>query len=34
MNPNDAMVVVLKDILLRLLGFRFIYIVYISWCYV
>ena len=30
MNPNDAMVVVLKDILLCLLGFRFIYIVYIS----
>ena len=29
-NPNDAMVVVLKDILLCLLGFRFIYIVYIS----
>ena len=24
MNPNDAMVVVLKDILLCLLGFRFI----------
>ena len=30
MNANDAMVVVLKDILLCLLGFRFIYIVYIS----
>ena len=30
MNPNDAMVVVLKDILLFLLGFRFTYIVYIS----
>ena len=30
MDPNDAMVVVLKDILLCLLGFRFIYIVYIS----
>ena len=30
MNFNDAMVVVLKDILLCLLGFRFIYIVYIS----
>ena len=30
MNPNEAMVVVLKDILLCLLGFRFIYIVYIS----
>ena len=30
MNPNDAMVVVLKDILLCLLCFRFIYIVYIS----
>ena len=27
MNPSDAMVVVLKDILLCLLGFRFIYIV-------
>ena len=27
MNPNDVMVVVLKDILLCLLGFRFIYIV-------
>ena len=34
MNPNDAMVVVLKDILLCLLGFRFIYIVYISWYYI
>ena len=30
MNSSDAMVVVLKDILLCLLGFRFIYIVYIS----
>ena len=30
MNPNDAMIVVLKDILLCLLGFRFMYIVYIS----
>ena len=30
MNPNDATVVVLKDILLCLLGFRFIYINYIS----
>ena len=30
MNPNDVMVVVLKDILLCFLGFRFIYIVYIS----
>ena len=30
MNPNDAMVVVLKDILLCFLGSRFIYIVYIS----
>ena len=29
MNPNDAMVVVLKDIILCLLGFRFICIVYI-----
>ena len=27
MNHNDVMVVVLKDILLCLLGFRFIYIV-------
>ena len=34
MNPNDAMVVVLKDILLCLLGFRFMYIVYISWYYI
>ena len=34
MNPNDAMVVVLKDILLCFLGFRFIYIVYISWYYI
>ena len=30
MKPNDVMVVVLKDILLYLLGFRFIYIVSIS----
>ena len=30
MNPKDAMVVVLKDTILCLLGFRFIYIVYIS----
>ena len=30
MNPNDAMVVVLKDNLLCLLSFRFIYIVDIS----
>ena len=30
MNPIDAMVVVLKDIILSLLGFMFIYIVYIS----
>ena len=30
MNPNEVMVVVLKDILLCLLGFRFIYIVHIS----
>ena len=29
MNPNDVMVVVLKDIMLCLLGFRFMYIVYI-----
>ena len=34
MNPNDAMVVVLKDILSGLLGCRFIYIVYISWYYI
>ena len=34
MNPNDAMVVVLKDILLCWLGFRFIYIVWISWYYI
>ena len=32
MNPNDSMVVVLKNILLCLLGVRFIYIVYISRC--
>ena len=31
MNPKDAMVIVLKDILLCLLGLIFIYIVYISW---
>ena len=30
MNPNDALVVMLKDILLCLFGFRFIYIVDIS----
>ena len=30
MNPNDVMVVGLKDVLLRLLGFWFMYIVYIS----
>ena len=30
MKPNDVMVVVLKDIFLYLLGFRFIYIVSIS----
>ena len=30
MNPNDAMVIVLKNIILCLLGFRFIYIAYIS----
>ena len=30
MNPNDAIVVVLKDILLCLVGFRFMYIGYIS----
>ena len=30
MNPNDIMVDVLKDVLLCWLGFRFIYIVYIS----
>ena len=34
MNLNDVMVVVLKDIILCLLGFRFIYIVYISWYYI
>ena len=34
MNPNDVMIVVLKDILLCLLGFRFIYIVYISSYYI
>ena len=33
MNPNYVMVVVLKDIFLCWLGFRFIYIVYISWYY-
>ena len=31
MNPNDALVVMLKDILLCLLGFRFIYIVDIKY---
>ena len=30
MKPNDAMVVVSKDILLCLLDFKFVYIVYIS----
>ena len=30
MNPNDAIVIVLKDIVLCLLGFRFIYAVYSS----
>ena len=30
MNPNDVMLGVLKDILLCVLGFRLIYIVYIS----
>ena len=34
MNPNDAMVAVLKDILLCCLGFMLIYIVYISWYYI
>ena len=34
MNPNDAMVIVLKNIILCLLGFRFIYIAYISWYYI
>ena len=34
MNPNDAMVVVLKDIILCLVGFKFIYKVYISWYYI
>ena len=34
MNPSDGMVVVLIDILLCLLGFRFIYILYISWYYI
>ena len=34
MNPNDAMVVVLKDIILCWVGFTFIYIVYISWYYI
>ena len=33
-NPNDVMVVVLKEILLCWLGVRFIYIVYISWYYI
>ena len=30
MNPNDSMVVVLKNIFLSLLDVRFIYIVYVS----
>ena len=30
MKPNDVMVVVLKDIILCFLGFKFIYIVYVS----
>ena len=36
MDPDDIVVVVLKDILLSWLGFRFIfiYIVYISWHYI
>ena len=34
MNPNDVMVVVLKDIILCLFGFRFICMVYISWYYI
>ena len=34
MNPNDVIVVVLKTILLCWLGFRFIYIVHISWYYI
>ena len=34
MNPNDAMVIVLKDIVLCLLGLRFIYVAYISWYYI
>ena len=29
-DPNDVIIVVLKDILLCLLGFRFVYIDYIS----
>ena len=31
MNPNDAMVIALKDILL--LGFRFIYVIYIIYIF-
>ena len=34
MNPNDVMVVMLKDIILCWLGFTFISIVYISWYYI
>ena len=34
MNPNDVIVVVLKDVILCFLGFRFIYIVYVSWYYI
>ena len=34
MNSNDVMVVVLKDIVLCWLGFRFIYVVYVSWYYI
>ena len=34
MNPNDVMVVMLKDVLLYWLDSRFIYIVYISWYYI
>ena len=33
-NPDDAMVVVLKDIILCLFGFRFKYIGDISWYYI
>ena len=32
MNLNDAMVIALKDILL--LGFRFIYVIYIIYIYI